>query len=207
MRYVFFILIMVFFAACVKIETDKISDEVNYEPELAFAVGSFSYMVDSVPDFPGPMPPIGDLTPVDIVLSDTLFFSLYDSFKQDTNVIKKAYLHYDFVNRYPANVIMHLYYSNSRRGQNELTPVEGIELKAAKINEEGKVINEAVETSFIDVTDKIGDLLGADQIIIVMEVKELSLSEEIRQNIDNYSIVSSIGVRVKLKFKVDDGSF
>nr|WP_321406473.1 hypothetical protein [uncultured Carboxylicivirga sp.] len=199
------ILIVLLLFGCVGMEYDKISDEVVYEPTIALPVGSFSYDFDNAYQIPGEIPMIGDLTPVDVVLNDTLFFSLNDSFEA-REYIQKAFLHYDIVNRFPAKGILRLYYLDNSSNAVEFTPVGGVEIEPASIDDTGIITKEAKETSFVEITDHLDGLYAADRIIIELEVSDLVLTNEVRLNFNKYSIKSSVGVRVELKFELNEGS-
>ncbi len=200
MRPTFIIIILLLLAGCVGMDYDKISDEVVYEPQIALPVGSFGYQFNNAHELPGNIPPIGDLTPIDVEMEDTLFFSLNDSFESE-EYITKAYLHYDIVNRYPAKGTLHIYYIENLRSAIEVTPTEGIQVDEAVIDENGIITKESKETSFIEVTDHIDGFLSADQMILELEVNDLVLTNEVRLNFNRYSIQSSLGVRVELKFE------
>lgn len=201
MRPTLIIIILLLFAGCVGLDYDKISDEVVYEPEIALPVGYFGYQFNNAHELPGDIPPIGDLTPVDVLLRDTLFFSLGGSSGLEDYNIQVIYLHYDIVNRYPAKGIMRLFYASGSGTVVEITPSGGIEVDEAIIDENGIITKESKETSFIDVTEHIDGLLSADQMIIELEVNDLVLTNVIRLNFNKYSIQTSLGVRVELKFE------
>ncbi|MCU4166197.1 hypothetical protein [Carboxylicivirga caseinilyticus] len=205
MKPTLIILIVFLLFGCVGMEYDKISDEVVYEPTIALPVGSFSYDFDNAYQIPGEIPMIGDLTPVDVVLNDTLFFSLNDSF-ESREYIQKAFLHYDIVNRFPAKGILRLYYLDNSFNAVEFTPAGGVEVEPAGIDDTGVITKESKETSFVEITDHLDGLYAADRIIIELEVSDLILTNEVRLNFNKYSIKSSVGVRVELKFELNEGS-
>ena len=200
MRPTFIIIILLLLAGCVGLDYDKISDELVYEPEIALPVGSFGYQFNNAHELPGDIPPIGDLTPIDVVLEDTLFFRLNESFESE-EYIKRVYLHYDLVNRYPAKGTLRFYYLESFGSITEITPADGISVDEAIIDENGIITKEAKETSFIEVTEHVDGLFSADQMIIELEVNDLILSNVVRLHFNKYSIQTSLGLRVELNIE------
>jgi len=180
-------------------DTDKISQDILYEPAIALPVGTMRLEYESVDDLPVPNPP--NNTPTTFTERDTLFFSITDSF-ESREYIKSMFFRFDNINRFPATVGVKLFLIDDLGNSVYLTPDDGFIMDPAELNVFGQVIDYHQGIEDIPLTDEQIDLLlTTDRIVIELTVSDLVLTPEIRENFQFYYIQSAIGVEANLRIE------
>jgi hypothetical protein len=178
-------------------DLDKISDELSYSPNISLPVGSSLMHYERVNDLP--IPPLPDLVPITFSVTDTLYLNINDVFGARESIQTLGF-QYDNTNRYPAKVKMQLYYIDESGNNNYLTPVDGIRLEEAEINDDGFVTKEYKNLLAPEPLseEQIDGLFETDKVVIELTIINLVLTPNVRENFNSYFALSAVGVQAQL---------
>jgi len=189
------ILGLVLLYSCLGLESENISDNIPYQPNVSLPVGKLLMQYESITDLPVP-PPIG-LFPVTFTDRDTVFFRLDENIFVRDN-IKYLKLRFDTTNRFPAQIEVELYYINSNGEKSYLTN-EPIIVPAAVIDTEGIITREQTDLTDVMLSDEqIDDMTWVSQYLIQVTVRDLVMTPVVRNEIANYSVRSALGAEAHL---------
>ncbi|MCU4156017.1 hypothetical protein J1N10_08510 [Carboxylicivirga sp. A043] len=205
-RLLFIFLYAFSLLACTDLDTNKISEEIEFKPNLSLPLGKLEARYDEVTDLPFDLPdPIGS-TPVSWTESDTVFFNIESSVAERKYIVSLM-LQFDITNHYPAEIEVDLYFIDIYGRDVPLTPTP-LSIKAAEIDENGRVIQEMHTDPYpykLPLSDEqIDGLLFSEKIVIKGAVNELLLTQQVVNNFDNYSLLAAIGVQAQIDYSINN---
>ncbi|GEM_PF-4527968 len=199
--YTFISLILA--VGCTSVDTDKISDDLTHQPDLSVPLGKITGAYEAIDELPVDLPDPIDSEPISWTEQETVYFDLGESRE---NILSMT-LQFDIINRFPAETAITLSFMNIGEYVTTLR-FEPIIVKAAEIDEEGKITSQKVSDPYpyrIRLKDEyIDDIFNAEYLIIKAEVNNLVLTTPIVNSINEYSFNAAVGVQAKLNYQTDD---
>ncbi len=207
LRRIGFVFMLVFFViACTGIDADKISDELEYRPDLSLPIGKLHVQYDDVYDLPIELPEPIDASPITWEESEVVYIDLETSVTERKYIVSML-LQFDIANYYPAALDVELYLVDSF-GQRTYLTTEPIHLDAAETDESGAVVNAATTDPYpytLPLSEaQIDALLQVEQLIIKSTVYNLILSSEVINNFPSYQLKAAVGVQAQIDFSINN---
>ncbi|WP_430816741.1 hypothetical protein [Carboxylicivirga sp. RSCT41] len=202
-RLICIMFITVSLLSCTGIDTDKISEEIEFRPNLSAPLGKLTVQYDEVTDVPLS-------SPVDVTIgweeADTVFFNIQSSFAERKYIVSML-LQFDIANRYPADIEVDMYFIDFDDRDWPLTNTP-ILVNAADIDENGKVTKEKSTDPYpyqLPLTDEqIDAMLYSNRIVIRGVVKDLLLTQPIIDSFDEYSISAAVGIQAQIDYSINN---
>ncbi|MBK3515921.1 hypothetical protein [Carboxylicivirga marina] len=205
-RSLIYLLIIIGMLSCTSLDVDKISEELEYKPNLSLPLGKLLVQYDDVNDLPISLPNPLDAEEVNWHETDTVYFNLQSSISERKYIVTLM-LQFDITNRYPANMAVELFYIDLMGYAIALTP-EPIHVLAADIDADGKVTREKHTDTYpyqLFLSDEqIDELLYAEQLIIKAEVNGLLLTDPVVNSFEEYSINTAVGVQAQIDYSINN---
>lgn len=195
----FVVIVGVFSTSCFKTELDSISDEITWSPNFSIPVGAVMF---SIPQQEADKIKVGDFyTPPPEYWYDTLEFDISGIIKHRESV-KSLLFRINMKNEFPAQSEIHIFYPEDGQGTDysrSLTGEDPIEIAAGEIDDEGKVTIPSKKMVDIVMTDlQIDDLMTSGRLIIRTVVRNIYITEEIKNNITQYEFVTQLGIQSQI---------
>ncbi|MCT4646567.1 MAG: hypothetical protein N4A74_16380 [Carboxylicivirga sp.] len=205
-KQIFILMLFAGLCACTSLETDKISDKLDYKPNVSVPLGYMDLKYDSPVDLPVDLPDPIESEPISWIEQDTIIFDIGAS-SADRKYIISMLMQFDITNRYPAELDVEMYFIDES-GNDVYITESPIRIEAAEIDASGKVIKEKKSIPYpyqIPLSDEQIDLLNeSDQFIIKGSVKNLLITTEVYDNFDQYNMYTAIGAQAQIKITVND---
>lgn len=205
-RYTILIFILMVLAGCTGIETDKLSDDLEYRPNLSVPLGKLTAQYDELYELPVDLPDPIDSEPVSWEETEIMYFDLEASISERKYILSML-LQFDIVNRYPAAMEVELYLVDAL-GQETALTTSPIELEAAQIDESGAIVQPANTDPYpyqLPLSDEqIDALLDAQELIAKGVVKDILLSNAIVNNFSSYQLDAAVGVQAQVDFSINN---
>jgi len=187
------------FTSCYKTDPDLISDDLTWSPDFSFAVGTNAFIL-SGHDTIGV--DIGDFyTPPPDIWYDTLEFDLSDMV-EEREIIDSVIFRINITNEFPTQSEVHIFYPEEGQQPSydrSVTGEEPIEVAAGEIDDEGKVTIPSKKTLDVPLRqEQIDDLMTSPRLVIRTVVRNLYITEPVKQNLLTYRFITQLGVRVKI---------
>jgi hypothetical protein len=199
-------MLVFFVCACTGINTDKISDELEYRPNLSVPIGQLHVQYEEVYDLPLDLPEPIDSRPVSWQQSEIIYFDVEASLSERKYILSML-MQFDISNEYPAVMEVELYLLGNFGATTVLT-TEPIRLEAAEIDETGAVMKATTTSPYpyqLPLTDEqIDALLEAEQLVISSRVNDLVLSSEVVNSFPGYQLKAAVGVQAQIDFSINN---
>ena len=196
----------IMFVACTGLETDKISDEVRYKPNVSLPLGYMTLNYDSPVDLPVDLPDPIESEPISWVEQDTVTFDVEASFVEREYIISML-LQFDITNRYPAELDIEMFFVDDN-GTNIYLTETPIKVEPAEIDGSGTVTREMHSDPYpvqIPLTDAQIDLLMQSRDFVIRgSVNDLVITSEIFGNFDTYDMFTAVGVQAQIDISIND---
>lgn len=206
LRLGYALIFLVFAGACTSIDADKISDDLEYRPNLSVPIGKLLVQYDEVYDLPLDLPEPIDSRPVSWQQSEIIYFDVEASLSERKYILSML-LQFDISNEYPAAMEVELYLLGNFGATTVLT-TEPIRLEAAEIDETGAVVKATTTSPYpyqLSLTDEqIDALLDAEQLVISCKVDALLLSNEVVNSFPGYQLKAAVGVQAQIDFSINN---
>ncbi|MCG8579097.1 MAG: hypothetical protein MI866_04235 [Bacteroidales bacterium] len=205
-RFICTMFLAISLMACTGLDADKISDEIEFKPNLSLPLGKLTVQYDDVSEVPLVAPvPVVDVT-VGWEETDTVYFNLESSVSERKYILSMM-LQFDITNRYPAEIEVDLYFVDINGTDRQLTTTP-ILVNAAEIDEDGKVSKEKHSDPYpyqLPLSDEqIDALLFSDRIVIRGVVNDLVLTQQVIDNFDSYSLSAAVGVQAQIDYSINN---
>lgn len=201
MKHLLIISILALLTGCLGLDSNLISDETSYGPEVSLPIGQYLAQYETVDDLPILPPPY--FVDTSFYDTDTLAFNISDIFGSREN-IESIMLRFDVINRFPSDIQVKLYYIDANGTDVYLTSGDGIKLDAAELNEQGNIRKqkntEPPEDKGLG-SDQIDGLMTTDKVIVEVGFIDFILTPEIRANFNEYMVLTDLGVQSQLIFE------
>jgi hypothetical protein len=176
------------------------------KPSLSLPLGKLSLQYDN----PGEVPLISPVPVTDVTVSwverDTVYFNLESSVAERKYIVSMM-LQFDITNRYPAEMNVELYISDSFGTTMRITS-EPIIVNAAEIDDEGKVTKAMHSDPYpyqLPLSDEqIDALLVSDKLVIKAAVNDLELTTPVVESFAEYSITAAVGVQAQIDYSINN---
>ena len=185
--------------SCFKTELDSISDKITWSPNISIPVGEISF---SLPQEEADNINVGDFyTPPPEFWYDTLEFDISGMITYKES-IKSLMFRINMTNEFPAQSEIFIFYPEDGQGvdySRSLTGSDPIEIAAGKIDTEGKVTIPSKKQVDIELTDEqIDDLMTSPRLIIRTVVRNMYITEEIKNNFSKYRFITQLGAQTQI---------
>ncbi len=198
-RFAFIVLVAFVSSSCFKTDTDSISDSLTWTPNISFPVGDISF---SLPQEETDNINVGDFyTPPPEFWYDTLEFdiSVMITYRES---IESLIFRINMTNEFPAQSEIFIFYPEDGQRvdySRSLTGSDPIEIAAGEIDTEGKVTIPSKKQVDIMLTDnQIDDLMTSPRLIIRTVVRNMYITEEIKNNVSQYRFMTQLGVQAQI---------
>lgn len=197
--------VIIILSGCWSIDPDEVSSEITWEPNISVPLGRLLVQYDDVFDIPGyPIFPEEPDRPIEYIEKQPLDFDLKDAFSKRENIVYLK-IRSETINRYPADIKVEVYYKIGGVDSVSLTKEDPIIVPAADIDAAGKITHyERDITDILLEDEEIDNLEDVNQIIIYTTISNLYITDEFRDNINTYSIVSKLGAQAQLIIKSNE---
>jgi hypothetical protein len=186
-------------SSCYKTDIDLISNDLVWSPNFSIPVGANVFMLkarDTINVKPGNF-----YTFPRIPRYDTLEFDLSDLF-DIRDVIDSMVFRVNIMNEFPAQGEVFIFYPENGQQPSysrSLTGDKPIEIAEGKIDAEGKVTIPAKKTLDIPVTSsQIDDLMTSHRLIIRTYVRNLYVTEAVKNNYMTYRFITQLGMQAQI---------
>lgn len=187
---------------CMGIDFDKVSDNTLASPNISLPLGKIEAQYEDFNSLPVAPPP--GLEPVSFTVSDTIYYR-WNETKMPRSEIIYMMLRFDSENRFPAEVEIGLYHRDDIFGDLTAINYEPIVLPPARIGLGGTLVSATTDLTDIMLDEaQTGDLISADTLVIIMNINDLVLSQQVIDNLHNYSVRSAIGVQALVRINIDN---
>ena len=198
-RFLFVVVAGMVSTSCFKTELNSISDNITWSPNISIPVGDITF---SLPQEEADNINVGDFyTPPPEFWYDTLEFDISGIITYRES-IKSLMFRINMTNEFPAQSEIFIFYPEDGQGvdySRSLTGSEPIEIAAGEIDAEGKVTIPSKKQIDIELTDKqIDDLMTSPRLIIRTVVRNMYITEEIKNNFSQYRFMTQLGVQAQI---------
>ena len=198
-RFVFVLFTGIVAISCFKTDLDSISDKVTWSPNLSIPVGAVTF---SLPQEEADNIKVGDFyTPPPEFWYDTLEFDISGMITYRES-IKFLMFRINMTNEFPAQSEIFIFYPEDGQGvdySRSLTGSDPIEIAAGEIDAEGKVTIPSKKQVDIELTDsQIDELMTSPRLIIRTVVRNMYITEGIKNNFAQYRFITKLGAQVQI---------
>ncbi|TAJ13838.1 hypothetical protein DMA11_07460 [Marinilabiliaceae bacterium JC017] len=196
-------LIILAATACIDWDLDKISDKLDWEPNVSFPVGELIFKAkdDVVTD----LPKDSESTLDEMEIRDTLSFDFDDLFDVRENV-ENILFRLNIENHYPGGgKVEILYLSESKEIIGSLTKENPIILDPAEMNEDGTVKAPYKTREDIDLSDdEIDELIATKELLVLATLYDVTLTPAMLNHFKDYKLLTQIGVQAQLSISTNN---
>ncbi len=192
----YFITILIW--GCVKEDLSKISDDFIWEPTFSFPISELDLGTD---DYNGSQGFLGYYnTNQEVLISEYTKFSFND-ITNNAEEVKELMFRFNIENNFPANLEVYGYYIDQFGNIiKSILQDPPLDINAAETNDDGNVIKSNSIIHDISLHAEDDELINSvRQILLIIYFKELDESPNVIQQIDNYNVDVSVGVRAALE--------
>jgi len=204
-RLIIYLLAGLVLAACTDIETDKISEELEFTPSLSLPLGSMFVQYDEPIDLPIDLPDPINSDSVSWEETDTVYFNIESTLAERKYIISML-LQFDIANAYPTEMEVELYFIDNMGRDVYLTPSPIVLEKPGMVD--GKVTKIATTDPYpyqIPLSaEQIDALFFAEELVIKGSVKNFVIDNDIQRNFSTYKINTAVGVQAEIDFSVNN---
>ena len=199
-----YMIVILTLSGCWSINPEEVSDSLTWEPNISVPLGKLFINYEDEFDIPGyPIFPDEPDRPITYIEKQPLDFDLTDAVSKRENIVYMK-LRCETINRFPADIKVEVYYKINGTDSVSLTKEDPIVVPAAAISDDGKItgFDNDVRDILLDETE-IDNLVDVNQVIIYSTISNLYITDVFKSNIQEYSIVSNLGVQAQLIIKTN----
>jgi len=199
LRFAFVVLIGIAFSSCFKTDIDSISDDLTWSPNISFPIGDVSF---SLSQEEAENVDVGDFyTPPPELWYDTLEFDISGMITYRES-IKFLMFRINMINEFPAQSEIFIFYPEDGQKvdySRSLTGSDPIEIAAGEIDAKGEVTIPSKKQVDIELTDdQIDDLMTSPRLVIRTVVRNMYITEEIKNNFSQYRFMTQLGMQAQI---------
>ncbi len=197
-KYFISCFITILISGCVKEDLSKISDDFIWEPTFSFPISELDLGTD---DYNGSQGFLGYYnTNQEVLISEYTKFS-FINITDNAEEVKELMFRFDIENNFPANLEIYGYYiDQSGNIIKSILQDPPLDINAAETDDDGSVIKSNSIIHDISLHEEDDELINSvRQILLIIYFKELDESPNVIQQIDNYNVDVSVGVRAALE--------
>ncbi len=185
--------------SCFKTKLDSISDKITWSPNFSLPIGDVSFTLpeDEVDNID-----VGDFyTPPPQLWYDTLEFDISGMITYRESIMSLMF-RINMTNEFPTQSEIFIFYPEHGQAvdySRSLTGSEPIEISPGKIDAEGKVTIPSKRQVDIKLTDsQIDDLMTSPRLIIRTVVRNMYITQEIKNNLAEYRFITQLGAQAQI---------
>ncbi len=198
-RLISVLIIGIVATSCFKSDVDSISDKITWSPNLSLPVGDVSF---TLPQEEADKINVGDFyTPPPELWYDTLEVDI-SGIVTYRESIQSLMFRINMTNEFPAQSEIFIFYPEDGQGVDyslSLTGSNPIEIAPGEIDVEGKVTIPSKKQVDIELTStQIYDLMTSPRLITRTVIRNMYITEEIKNNFSQYRFITQLGVQVQI---------
>ena len=199
LRLIFIAVVGTIATSCFKTDLDTIGDKITWSPNFSLPIGDilFTLPQDEADNISG-----GDFyTPPPELWYDTLEFDISGMITYRDS-IEALMFRINMTNEFPTQSEIFVFYPED--GQmvdysRSLTGSDPMEIAAGEIAADGKVTIPSKKQVDIELTDQqMDDLMTSSRLIIRTVVRNMYITEEIKNNLTEYRFITQAGVQAQI---------
>lgn len=196
-------LILLAVTACIDWDLDKISDKLNWEPNVSFPVGELIFKAKD--DVVADLPKDSESTIDEMEIRDTLSFDFNDLFDVRENV-ENILFRLNIENHYPGDGKIEVFYlSTSGDIIGSLTKDSPIILDPAQMNDDGTVKAPYNTREDIDLSnEEIDELIATKELLVLATLYDVILTPAMLNHFKDYKLLTQIGVQAQLSISTNN---
>jgi hypothetical protein len=204
----FGILSIFFFSSCLNDLPESISSDVEVNTSLAFPIGETSLELNEISGFNEDLLQINPLTNKpywveyeEIPLVYSMSFEVGDIYQSAEEIVQLVF-RLNIYNEFPSDVEIQLYFFDSNGFMQDVLFQNGpLELKAAKVDENGTVLSKTHEKKdIVFESGRIQNLQLVNTLTVSVVFSTKGIDENLVQYYQNYHVDIQIGVKADLRF-------